>query len=126
MQNFGSILRSHGGRLALGRGGNVTNFLRGAHFSNRKTTAFTLVAAPGLSTNAGTITGPQYAVDFATSSSANRLIVDPGATFNGAVNGNGGKFGTQRRDWLGRVYRIKLFQRFQSTFDRRCGRQLDL
>ena len=40
--------------------------------------------------NAGTISGSSYAVDFAVSSSANRLIVDPGAVFNGPVNGNGG------------------------------------
>jgi hypothetical protein len=40
--------------------------------------------------NAGTISGTSYAVDFAVSSSANRLIVDPGAVFSGSVNGNGG------------------------------------
>ena len=40
--------------------------------------------------NAGTISGTSNAVEFAASSSANRLIVDPGAVFNGAVNGNGG------------------------------------
>ena len=40
--------------------------------------------------NAGTISGTSYAVEFAASSSANRLIVDPGAVFNGGVNGNGG------------------------------------
>lgn len=40
--------------------------------------------------NAGTISGTSYAVDFAANSSANRLIVDPGAVFNGGVNGNGG------------------------------------
>ncbi|MDH7797069.1 hypothetical protein QBC99_003132 [Beijerinckia sp. GAS462] len=40
--------------------------------------------------NAGTISGTSSAVDFAVSSSANRLIVDPGAVFSGSVNGNGG------------------------------------
>ena len=40
--------------------------------------------------NAGTISGTSYAVDFAASSAANRLIVDPGAVFNGGVKGNGG------------------------------------
>lgn len=40
--------------------------------------------------NSGTISGTSYAVDFAVSNSANRLIVDPGAVFNGAVSGGGG------------------------------------
>jgi Bacterial Ig-like domain len=40
--------------------------------------------------NAGTISGTSYAVDFTASSSANKLIVDPGAVFNGNVNGGGG------------------------------------
>ena len=40
--------------------------------------------------NAGTISGTSSAVDFAVSSSANQLIVDPGAVFSGSVNGNGG------------------------------------
>ena len=40
--------------------------------------------------NAGTISGTSSAVNFAVSSSANRLIVDPGAVFSGSVNGNGG------------------------------------
>ncbi len=40
--------------------------------------------------NAGTISGTSYAVDFTASSSTNRLIVDPGATFVGKVTGGGG------------------------------------
>ena len=40
--------------------------------------------------NAGTISGTSSAVEFAVSSSANQLIVDPGAVFSGSVNGNGG------------------------------------
>ncbi len=41
--------------------------------------------------NAGSISGTSYAVDFAASSSANRLIVDPGAVFTGGVFGGGGR-----------------------------------
>jgi Bacterial Ig-like domain len=40
--------------------------------------------------NGGTISGTSFAVDFTASSSANKLIVDPGAVFNGNVNGGGG------------------------------------
>ena len=40
--------------------------------------------------NAGTISGTSYSVDFAASSASNRLIVDPGAVFNGAVKGGSG------------------------------------
>ena len=40
--------------------------------------------------NAGTISGTSYAVDFASSSASNRLIVDPGAVFNGTVKGSSG------------------------------------
>jgi Bacterial Ig-like domain len=40
--------------------------------------------------NSGTISGTSFAVDFTASSSANKLIVDPGAVFNGNVNGGGG------------------------------------
>ena len=44
----------------------------------------------GTVTNAGTITGGSYSVDFAVTSAANRLIVDPGAIFNGLTVGGGG------------------------------------
>ena len=47
-------------------------------------------AVAGSVENAGTISGTSYAVDFTASSSANKLIVDPGAVFNGSVNGGGG------------------------------------
>jgi Bacterial Ig-like domain len=47
-------------------------------------------AVAGSVENAGTISGTSYAVDFSASSSANKLIVDPGAVFNGSVNGGGG------------------------------------
>ena len=44
----------------------------------------------GTVTNAGAITGAAYSVDFAVTSAANRLIVDPGAIFNGLAYGGGG------------------------------------
>jgi hypothetical protein len=44
----------------------------------------------GTVTNAGVITGSTYSVDFAVTNAANRLIVDPGAIFNGLVVGGGG------------------------------------
>jgi hypothetical protein len=88
VQNFGSILGATAG-VWLSSGGNVTNFSGGAISATGNYGVY-IGGGAGIVTNAGTITGPQYAVDFATSSSANRLIVDPGATFNGAVNGNGG------------------------------------
>ena len=44
----------------------------------------------GTVTNAGTITGGTYSVDFAVTNAANRLVVDPGAIFNGLAVGGGG------------------------------------
>lgn len=44
----------------------------------------------GTVTNAGTITGSAYSVYFAVTNAGNRLIVDPGAIFNGLVAGGGG------------------------------------
>jgi hypothetical protein len=43
----------------------------------------------GTVTNAGAIAGGSYAVNFA-NSPTNRLVIDPGATFTGGVNGGGG------------------------------------
>jgi hypothetical protein len=88
VQNFGNISGATAG-VWLSSGGNVTNFSGGAISATGNYGVY-IGGGAGTVINAGTITGPQYAVDFATSSSANRLIVDPGATFNGAVNGNGG------------------------------------
>ena len=48
------------------------------------------LSVAGTVENAGTISGTSYAVDFAATSASNRLIVDPGAVFNGTVSGGTG------------------------------------
>src|SRR5207247_2557504 len=48
-----------------------------------------LAGGAGTITNAGTISGGSYAIDFA-NSAADRLIVDPGAVFVGSVAGGSG------------------------------------
>jgi len=48
------------------------------------------LSVAGTLENAGTMSGSSYAVDFASSSASNRLIVDPGAVFNGTVTGGTG------------------------------------
>ena len=71
--------------------------------------------------NAGTISGTSYSVDFAASSASNRLIVDPGAVFNGAVKGGSGTLelasGTGS---IGGVSSSGAFQRLPDTCCR-CG-----
>jgi hypothetical protein len=77
--------------------------------------------AAGTVENAGTISGTSSAVDFATSSSANRLIVDPGAVFNGSVKGNGGVLeltaGTSSIGLIG----SSAFSNFQTLTDDASG-----
>ena len=48
------------------------------------------LGGPGTVKNLGSISGKNYAVDFAVNSSANLLQVGAGATFTGSVNGDGG------------------------------------
>jgi hypothetical protein len=48
------------------------------------------MGGPGTVKNLGSISGKNYAVDFAVNSSANLLQVGAGATFTGSVNGDGG------------------------------------
>jgi hypothetical protein len=67
-------------------GGSITNN-PGAAISGSSFGVF--ISGGGTVTNAGTISGGSYAVDF-TSSVTNRLVVDPGAVFIGGVNGGGG------------------------------------
>ena len=56
-----------------------------------------IAGAAGVVTNLGTITGSSYAVDLTFSSAANRVVVAPGAIFNGLVSGGNGDTGTG--DW---------------------------
>src|SRR5580700_10537004 len=88
VQNTGKIYGATAG-IWLQDGGDVTNGATGLITATGSYGVY-IGGGPGVVTNAGTITGGWYAVDFATSSSANLLTVDPGAMFNGAVNGNGG------------------------------------
>jgi hypothetical protein len=88
VQNTGKIYGATAG-IWLSDGGDVTNSAIGLITATGSYGVY-IGGGPGVVTNAGTITGGWYAVDFATSSSANLLTVDPGAVFNGAVNGNGG------------------------------------
>ena len=88
VQNSGKIYGATAG-IWLEDGGDVTNGATGLITATGDYGVY-IGGGPGVVTNAGTITGGWYAVDFATSSSANLLTVDPGAVFNGAVNGNGG------------------------------------
>ena len=88
VQNSGEIYGATAG-IWLEDGGDVTNGATGLITATGDYGVY-IGGGPGVVTNAGTITGGWYAVDFATSSSANLLTVDPGAVFNGAVNGNGG------------------------------------
>ncbi|MBW0005827.1 MAG: VCBS repeat-containing protein [Hyphomicrobiales bacterium] len=77
--------------LDLEAGGSVTNDA-GATVSGAAFGVF-ITNGSGTVTNAGTISGATYAVDFA-GSGTNRLVLDPGAVFNGNVTANSGASNT--------------------------------
>ena len=87
LSNAGSISATAGAGADIEFGGSITN-LAGATISGTSFGVF-LTGGSGAVTNAGTISGGSYAVDFA-GSGTNRLVVDPGAVFVGAVTGGGG------------------------------------
>jgi hypothetical protein len=80
VQNTDKIYGATAG-IWLSDGGDVTNSAMGLITATGSYGVY-IGGGPGVVTNAGTITGGRYAVDFATSSSANLLTVDPGAVFN--------------------------------------------
>jgi hypothetical protein len=86
--NSGTISSTGAAGADLGGAGNVTNN-SGGSISGSWAGVY-VNGGPWTVTNAGTMSGASYALDFASSNSANRLIVDPGAVFNGMVNGGTG------------------------------------
>jgi len=86
LTNAGNITATGAAGADIEGGGNVTN-VAGGTISGSAFGVF--MNGGGTVTNAGTISGGTYAVDFA-SSATNRLVVDPGAVFVGAVGGGGG------------------------------------
>ena len=88
VQNTGKISGYVAG-LWLSDGGSVTNGATGV-ISATSDYGVYIAGAAGTVTNAGTITGPSGAVDLAFSSASNRVVVAPGAVFNGTVSGGSG------------------------------------
>ena len=74
-----------GAGVDLADGGSITNNSTGSISGN--SFGVFVSGAAGTVTNAGTISGGSYAVDF-TASATNRLILDPGAVFVGNVTAN--------------------------------------
>jgi hypothetical protein len=87
LSNAGSIRATAGTGADIEGGGSITN-LAGATIAGSAFGVF-LTGGSGTVTNAGTISGATYAIDFA-GSATNRLVVDPGAVFVGAVTGGSG------------------------------------
>ena len=88
VQNTGRISGYVAG-LYLNSGGTVTNGASGL-ISATGSYGVYIAGAAGVVTNLGTITGSSYAVDLTFSSAANRVVVAPGAVFNGLVSGGNG------------------------------------
>ena len=88
VQNTGKISGYVAG-LWLSSGGTVTNGASGL-ISATGSYGVYIAGAAGVVTNLGTITGSSYAVDLTFSSAANRVVVAPGAVFNGLVSGGNG------------------------------------
>ena len=88
VQNTGKISGAVAG-LYLSSGGTLTNGAGGL-ISATGSYGVYIAGAAGVVTNLGTITGSSYAVDLTFSSAANRVVVAPGAVFNGLVSGGNG------------------------------------
>jgi hypothetical protein len=90
-----ATINNSGAIGATGAGGTGADIESGGSLVNNSggsisgTTYGVFLSGGGTITNAGTISGGSYAINFATSPT-NRLIVDPGAAFPGGVNGGGG------------------------------------
>jgi hypothetical protein len=90
IQNDGSVT-GKGYGVYLSAGGSVTNGANSASASlSGGSYGVYVKGAAGTVTNAGTITGASYSVYFSFSSASNKVVVDPGAVFNGAVSGGQG------------------------------------
>jgi hypothetical protein len=85
--NAGSIAGPNNIGIDLSAGGNVTNAAGGSISAGGFGVA--VYGAGGTVTNAGTISGSFSSVHFGGSTSNNRLVVDPGAVFNGKVDAGG-------------------------------------
>jgi hypothetical protein len=88
LQNSGNIQGDTAGVYASG-GGTVVNNAGGV-ISGASNYGIYIAGGAGVVSNAGTITSGWLAVDFAFDSASNRLVVAPGAVFNGLVKGGTG------------------------------------
>jgi hypothetical protein len=85
--NSGVITDSTNTGVYLEGGGSLTNNAGGS--INAASIGARLVGV-GTVNNAGTISGPSFSVLFGTTSTSNRLIANPGATFAGRIGGGTG------------------------------------